>query len=209
MHGTVTSNMAPVATQKRTAAGQEKRAVARQRPRKRVDPAVVAGNGEHFQPGQNSTTGEVHRRGPDLIPRGSIKLLYTTLLNDDGTVARSLAREAAAYKKRKEPLPLRVQLAVSLLKASTSPGAAMALSEQLADRLEGRPTQRVISTIAKRTIFYKSGDRPGWLPEDGSPTPRPEGEERPATKRLRAAAEDVEEMETLDVAGEAPGPEGA
>src|SRR5216110_1146473 len=48
------------------------------------------GNGKPFKPGTNSHNGEVHRRGPDLIARGTVSSLYRAVLDDNGTLEASL-----------------------------------------------------------------------------------------------------------------------
>lgn len=52
------------------------------------------GNGKKFASGKNSHSDEPTRRSVDLIPRGTVSLLYQTIFDDDGTLAASLDREA-------------------------------------------------------------------------------------------------------------------
>jgi hypothetical protein len=42
-----------------------------------------------LQPGQNSHTGQPHRRGPDRVLRGTLKSLSPHALDDTGTIRSS------------------------------------------------------------------------------------------------------------------------
>jgi hypothetical protein len=111
----------------------------------------------------------VFRRGRDLTPRGDVASIYRVLMNDDGPVAAELL---SYPKKAVAKLPLRLQLARALLQAAQNPRRAMILLEQMADRLEGKPVQKVKTDSAHMTVFYKAGDPPLGLPSDGTTQPQ-------------------------------------
>lgn len=81
------------------------------------------------------------RRGPDDIPRGSITLLYKTVLHDK-----------------------RANLYSNLSKLCDTPKGALAFAEAAGDRIEGRPTQRHEVAPARETFF-------GAAPVDVTPAP--------------------------------------
>lgn len=160
-------------------------------------------SGRNFEPGTNSHTGEPFARGKDLIPRGTFGMIYKAVLEDDGTLARSLAQEA---KRRDSPaLAYRVQLARALLRSVSSrstPRTAIAVAESMASRLEGLPTKRVETTRRRTVIFYDaskppppqlagaSSTPPG--PFDATVAPEPEPAAPPAApKRLPDAIESI------------------
>ena len=62
------------------------------------------------------------RRGSDRLPRGSVKLLYRTLLDDDGTLAKSLKGDTS----------FRAQVMRSFLAAALKPRTAMIAIELIA-----------------------------------------------------------------------------
>ena len=98
------------------------------------------------------------RRGPDILPRGSIKLLYRTLLEDDGTLEQSLKGDRR----------FRAQILRGFFAAAKSPRTAILAAEAIADRLEGRPVQEIKQSGGSCAVFYQKGDPPPWLP--ASPT---------------------------------------
>src|SRR5438552_12201729 len=53
-------------------------------------PARRGNNGNGASTRFSSDHQPQRRRGPDILPRGSIKLLYRTLLEDDGSLEQSL-----------------------------------------------------------------------------------------------------------------------
>jgi len=108
---------------------------------------------EAIQPGQNSHTGEVFRRGPDHIPRGEIASLYRVLMVDDGPVAWELLSYS---KKAVARLPFRLRLGRSLVLAARDPRHAPAILEQIADRLEGKPVPMLRPEIRHTTVFYNA-----------------------------------------------------
>jgi hypothetical protein len=129
----------------------------------RHDPRGGRGPGRRFRKGHNAHGEEVFRRGPDLIPRGSIDLLFRTLLDDDGGLERELKRYTS----------FRHQLAHGFFRAAEHPRTAILVADRIADRLEGKPTRRTEKRDIRHTIIYKAGDPPPWfkaereLVEDG------------------------------------------
>ncbi len=119
------------------------------------------GPGRPFRPGTNNHNSQVFRRGPDRIPRGTIDLLYRTILNDDG----DLAAELLAPKLKDKLLPFRRALARSLILAANDPRQALAAAETIACRLEGRPVQKFEAGVETCAVFYQQGDPPPWLGE--------------------------------------------
>jgi hypothetical protein len=88
------------------------------------------------------------------------------VLNDDG----ALAKELLTGSNRNAILPFRAGLARSLILMANRPDRALIAAELVADRLEGRPTQRQEIVTPHRTIFYNTGDPPPWLaPEPAEP----------------------------------------
>lgn len=135
------------------------------RPSSKPPPADNAG---HYPPGHNSHTGETHRRGPDLIGRGTVSSLYTTLLNDDGTLEASLQGDNR----------FRALLAMSFFRAVKdveNPRLGPLAAETIADRLEGRPVQKVEGIVFPQAVFYRQGDPP------------PEGVALPASEQKAVA----------------------
>lgn len=133
-----------------------------------------------FKKGTNSVTGEVFRRGADLIPRGTFGSIYRAILEDDGTLARALAEDA---RRRDAPaLAYRVQLARAILRSVRStPRTAMAVAEQMADRLEGTPVRKVETVGRRSVVFYNSaGPLPPQLVGPSSTPPGPHDVEPPS-----------------------------
>ena len=113
-------------------------------PKKRV--GGNHGNGKKFQPGTNSHTGETFRRGPDDIPRGSgLLMLKTVALDKRQTIYDSLA---------------------TLVE---SPSGALAFIRELADRTEGKPTQKHEVQVPRVTVFEAA--EPGAPGASGPPPP--------------------------------------
>ena len=108
-----------------------------------------APRGRPIKPGCNSQSGEVFRRGPDILLRGSVRKLYEWLLNDDGSMAKAIEHDRSGSP--------RVRLMQSALKACDKPSSALHLLEMLADRLEGKPVQSVRLTERRTTIFQGPG----------------------------------------------------
>src|SRR5437879_4867946 len=125
------------------------------------------GRGRPFKPGTNSQTGAVFRRGPDLVPRGTMTVLYEALFNDDGNLAQELLAIPEGAK-----VPLRTALARSLLLSAHDPARALGVAETIADRLEGRPVQKVSTEGSHLTSFYKAGDPPPPLLKRAETTSR-------------------------------------
>lgn len=121
-------------------------------PRKRrPSPKPSTGNPGHFQPGENSHTGERFVRGPDVLPRGSVSSLYRTILDDDGTLEASIATDRS----------FRAEIARSFLRAARDTESARSglyAIETIADRLEGRPVQKVEAVNFPQAVFYRQGD---------------------------------------------------
>lgn len=105
--------------------------------------------GKPFEPGKNSHTEETHHRGPDIVPRGSVKLMYQVVLREN--------REA---------------IYAQLSKLCTTPRGALAFTEAAGDRLEGKPTQKHEHHVPRTTVFQRdpSAPPPRELGE-GQPTP--------------------------------------
>lgn len=122
-----------------------------------------------FKPGTNSQSGEVFRRGPDLIPRKGMRALFAMLADAD-------ARTVRMIEKDKGP-SYRVLLAKAYVKAAKAknPRLAMLAAEQLADRLEGKPVQSVHVQERRTTIFQGP---PGESPS-GATGPPPPGPDDP------------------------------
>jgi hypothetical protein len=141
--------------------------------------------GRPFKPGMNSQTSETFRRGPDRIPRGTITSLYRTVWDDDGDLTAALLAPGLVGKL----LPARRALARAMIRgANGTVGEALKIAETIADRLEGRPVQKVAAEGSHLTVFYKTGDPPPpWLqgtqaasrstsdeePSQGPPNKRP------------------------------------
>ena len=98
------------------------------------------------------------RRGVDIIPRGSVSLMHKLLLEDDGTLAATLEREARL--KDSPARAFRVRYLRSMLKGADKPGSALRIGAEIADRLEGRPVQKVETHRARTVIFYDASKPP-------------------------------------------------
>jgi hypothetical protein len=107
------------------------------------------GNGKPFAKGQNSHNGAVHRRGRDRIPRGTMRLLYQTIWDDDGTLLASLEEGDNRF---------RAFLIRGFFWAVThrNPLLAILAAETIADRLEGRPVRMQPTVEYPQAIFYRS-----------------------------------------------------
>ena len=125
------------------------------------------GNGKRFKPGTNSHDGKVHRRGPDRIPRGNVTSLYRTVLDDDGTLLRSIAKDPSFRAKLMRGL-------FRCAEDTENPRNAVFVAESIADRLEGRPTQKVEAVNFPQAVFYRAGD-----PLPPGITPPPAEKKRP------------------------------
>lgn len=89
------------------------------------------------------------RRGPDLVARGTVVSLYRTILNDDGTLERSLKKDTS----------WRAHAARTFFKAvkGRSPRVGILAVETIADRLEGRPVQKIEGITYPQAVFYETG----------------------------------------------------
>jgi hypothetical protein len=88
--------------------------------------------GRAFKPGRNSHSNEPHRRGPDRIPRTSVRLFYRVFLAEN-----------------------RERLWNALVKAADDPKLAMVLLENIGNRVEGRPVQHHNIQAPRTTIFAR------------------------------------------------------
>ena len=115
--------------------------------------------GRDFKPGENGGV----RRGPDRIPRGSVKALYQHFMESDDVEI----------------------LYASIRKAAADPRLALHLAQNIADRLHGRPTQAIEVQAKRETIFHLSPTaRP--KPRSGSElTSSPHSEALPEEVPLR------------------------
>jgi len=87
-------------------------------------------------------------------------------MQDDGAIAAELL----SYSKRKAAqLPLRLKIGRALLVGANNPRLPALLAEQIADRLEGSPVQKVKSEGSHTTVFYKAGDPLPWLADRAAP----------------------------------------
>jgi len=110
-------------------------------PKKRV--GGNHGNGKKFESGTNSHDGEVFRRGPDQIPRGSATLMFRVIAADR-----------------------RQQIYDSLSKLVEQPRGALEFMREFADRTEGKPTQRHELAPPRETYFA-----PAPAQEEAPPAP--------------------------------------
>jgi hypothetical protein len=124
--------------------GQRKKRPPSRGPRTRVG---NHGNGKRtqFKPGQNSHTGEVFRRGPDQIPRGSATLMLKVVALDG---REDIYRNLRKYVK--------------------TPAGAFNFTREFADRTEGKPTQRH-EVAPPRTTYFGPAPDPGDAPPPGPP----------------------------------------
>jgi hypothetical protein len=99
------------------------------RRRKREKPP---GSGRDFQKGQNSHTGEIFKRGADMVPRGNMTLYFKCLYYD--------VREALYQRHRR-------------IVSHGSDRAVLALSDMIADRIEGTPARKSHAPAAHRSTF--------------------------------------------------------
>jgi hypothetical protein len=153
--GSVRSNMADNRQSKLRAPSERKGPASRHAAPSSHDPRGGRGPGRRFRKGHNAHGDEVFRRGPDLIPRGSVDLLFRTLLDDDGGLKRELKRHRT----------FRHKLALGFFRAAEHPRTAILVADRIADRLEGRPTVRTEKqavrhhTITTRPATRRSGSR--------------------------------------------------
>jgi hypothetical protein len=115
------------------------------------------GNGarSQFRPGQNSHTGEIFRRGPDTIPRGSGLLMMKVIAAD---------KRQMIYEQ--------------LERFVSTPRGAFEFIKDFADRTDGRPTQKHEVSAPRTTIFQKDptpAPPPPVFGPEGSPAPAPNG----------------------------------
>ncbi len=122
-----------------------------------------------FKPGTNSQSGEVFRRGPDLIPRKGMHALFAMLADADARTVKMIERDKGPS--------YRVLLAKAYVKAAKAknPRLAMLAAEQLADRLEGKPVQSVVVRERRTTIFQG----PPSESTPGAPNAPPAGQDDP------------------------------
>jgi hypothetical protein len=73
---------------------------------------------------------------------------------DDGPIAQELLSYS---QKAIANLPFRLQLGRALLQAARDPRRAMIVLEQIADRLEGKPVQKLRHDIPHATYSYEAG----------------------------------------------------
>lgn len=114
-------------------------------------PAGGPGSGKEagqFKPGGNVNPlsaglkpGEVFRRGPDHIARGSIKLLLGQIQFD---------KREAFYRN-----------GCRIADGEAGPGPFLALLEMIGDRTEGRPVQHVHTTSKRTTVFERGAGAAG------------------------------------------------
>ncbi|MBI2323059.1 MAG: hypothetical protein HYU88_13445 [Chloroflexi bacterium] len=122
------------------------------------------GNGKRFPPGQNSHTGEVFRRGPDLIARGSVKLLYSQILLDE-----------------------REELYRQTVRGIGDPRYAMEFLERAADRIEGRPKQTIVASVSRTTVFGPDDRAAEPQPvREGASAPAPDPVQRVVNEAIAA-----------------------
>ena len=72
-------------------------------------------------------------------------------MNDDG--------EMTAKKLQGKILPPRHALARSMILGLNDVRLAMIVAERMADRLEGKPVQKLRAEVPHTTIFWRAGDR--------------------------------------------------
>jgi hypothetical protein len=89
-----------------------------------------------------------------VIPRGTVALLYRSLMNDDG----EMTAELLAKKLHGKILPPRHALARSIILGLNDVRLAMIVAERMADRLEGKPVQKLRHELPHTTIFYRAGE---------------------------------------------------
>ena len=98
--------------------------------RKRIGGNHGNGKSTQFKPGENRQNGDVFRLGRDDIPRGSATLMLKTVAHDG---------RADIYR--------------NLRKLVTKPMGALAFVRGLADRTEGKPTQKHEVAVPRVTVF--------------------------------------------------------
>jgi len=119
-----------MASEKAREKRQSKKRPASAGPRKRIGGNHGNGKSTQFKPGENSQNGHVFRRGRDDIPRGSATLMLKTVAHDG---------RADIYR--------------NLRKLVTKPMGALAFVRGLADRTEGKPTQKHEVAVPRVTVF--------------------------------------------------------
>ncbi len=122
-----------MASEKAREKRQSKKRPASAGPRKRIGGNHGNGKRTQFKPGENSQNGDVFRRGPDDIPRGSATLMLKTVALDG-----------------------REDIYQNLRKLVTTPMGALAFVRELADRTEGKPTQKHELVRPRMTIFEQA-----------------------------------------------------
>jgi hypothetical protein len=152
-----------------------------------------------FPRGQNSHDGVVFRRGPDIIPRGSVVGLLRAVWDDDGDLAQELLSLNGAK------LPYRAPVARAFILAANDvehPLIAIASVERMADRLDGRPKQATETRPQRVTIMYRRGDPPPWLPKEVLPP----SAQAAATPEVTAPTEPTREPDLVPMEGPPEGP---
>ena len=119
-----------MASEKAREKRQSKKRPASAGPRKRIGGNHGNGKSTQFKPGENSQNGHVFRRGRDDIPRGSATLMLKTI---------ALDKRQTIYD--------------SLATLVESPSGALAFIRELADRTEGKPTQKHEVAVPRVTVF--------------------------------------------------------
>ena len=135
-----------MASEKAREKRQSKKRPASAGPRKRIGGNHGNGKSTQFKPGENSQNGHVFRRGRDDIPRGSATLMLKTVAHDG---------RADIYR--------------NLRKLVTKPMGALAFVRGLADRTEGKPTQKHEVQVPRVTVFEAA--EPGAPGASGPPPP--------------------------------------
>jgi hypothetical protein len=98
-----------------------------------------AGSGRDFEPGQNSHDGTVFQRGPDRLPRGNMTLYFKCLYFDV---------RGELYRRHR-----------GILENGTDRDV-LELSKMIADRIEGTPSKKVVTTpphVSKFTLTTRDG----------------------------------------------------
>jgi hypothetical protein len=119
---------------------------------KRRKQEKTPGSGRDFPKGQNSHTGEVHRRGPDMIPRGNGTLMLRAVFHD-----------------------IREKLYGSLCELGDTPDGAYRFMQMYLDRTEGKPGragQAIPAHSATFVLMTREGQEMEMLPPTpSSPSP--------------------------------------
>jgi hypothetical protein len=169
-------------------------------PSKFKPPGSRRGPGKPFPKGQNCHhDGVVFRRGPDIIPRGSVRGLLQAVWDDDGDLAQELLSLNGAK------LPYRAAVARAFILVANDvehPLIAIASVERMADRLDGRPKQATETRQQRVTVMYRRGDPPPWRP----PEALPRGGQPAVTAEVTAPTEPACEPDLVPMEGPPEGP---